>query len=211
VNTDHVKVTPRTASGVAMILVDQRGENSIVVAPGANAKLTPADVDGAWDVIRRASIVMLQLEIRLKTVRHAVALCRKLNVKTILDPAPMPEKGLPRDLLAVDILTPNETEGRNLHGHSRNMVLKMGSKGSQWVTPDKIFRAKPFRVRVIDTTAAGDAFTGALGVAMAEGMSIEDCLNFANAAGALCCTKLGAQPALPSRREVSLKLRERTK
>src|SRR5262245_23545896 len=102
VSTDHVSVTDRTASGVAMILVDGRGENSIVVAPGANARVTPRDVDAAREVIARASVVVMQLEIPLATVRHAIELCRKLKVPTILDPAPAPERGLPRELYRVD-------------------------------------------------------------------------------------------------------------
>src|SRR5436190_21851972 len=109
VNTAHVTTTPG-ASGVAMILVDRGGENSIVVAPGANAKLSPADVDSATSIISSASVVILQLEIPLNTVRHAVGLCRESAVFTILDPAPVPADGLPRALFAVDVLTPNQQE-----------------------------------------------------------------------------------------------------
>src|SRR5437764_11328897 len=97
-----------------MILVDKRGENSIVVAPGANAKLSPKDVDAAEALIASASVVVLQLEVPLETVRHAAAMCRRLGVFTILDPAPVPPAALPDDLYAVDLLTPNEAEAAAL-------------------------------------------------------------------------------------------------
>jgi ribokinase len=222
VNTDHVYVTAGAASGCAMILVDRRGENSIVVAPGANARVTPADVDAAVPLLRSAAVVVLQLEIPIATVRHVVAMCRRLGVPTILDPAPVPEAGLPAALFRVDVLTPNQPEAALLTGHvptgraptarpeqtGKNLlsrgpsivVLKLGARGSMVVGRDgTLLRARPPKVRVAHSTAAGDAFTGALAVAMSEGMGMEQALRFANAAGALCCTKFGAQPALPHR------------
>ena len=114
VNTRHVVVTEGVASGIAMILVDRKGENSIVVAPRANARLAPADLDAAEAVIASASVVVLQLEIPLATVRHAIAMCQRLGVYTILDPAPAPAKPLPRALFGVDLFTPNETEAQTL-------------------------------------------------------------------------------------------------
>jgi ribokinase len=219
VNTRFVKRTPGVASGCASILVDARGENCIVVSPGANARVTPADVDAAELIIRRAAVVVLQLEIPLPTVRRAVALARRHGVPTVLDPAPVPPGGLPDALYRVDVLTPNEHEAAQLVGAAgrqpdalasklmsrgpREVVLKLGAKGSLLLdSAGATLRAKPFPVKAIDSTAAGDAFTGALAVAIAEGMPREASLRFANAAGALCCTKLGAQPALPTRREV---------
>jgi ribokinase len=237
VTTDHVQVTANSASGVAMILVDRKGENSIVVAPGANARVTPADVDSASDLITAASAVVLQLEIPLATVRHAIALCQRLGVFTILDPAPAPPKPLPRAFFGVDVLTPNQTEatmllgggdaaarGRGARGKrppdakqtasellargARAVVLKLGRRGCVMVERGAAFRsAKPFAVDVVDTTAAGDAFTGALAVARAEGVPLGESLAFANAAGALCCSAFGAQPALPSRGAVERLLR----
>ena len=230
VNIDHVTVTEGTASGVAQILVDRRGENAIVVAPGANHRLAPADVDAAEGLIARAAVVVMQLEVPFETVAHAIAMCQRLGVFTILDPAPAPAK-LPRAMYGVDVFTPNQGEAEALLGLSgsrsrttkkvadpkqigsalqargaRAVVLKLGSKGAMLVGGDgddsMIRTIKPFRVQVIDTTAAGDAFTGALAVSRAEGMPMPDGVRFANAAGALCCTGFGAQPALPSREQV---------
>jgi ribokinase len=219
VNTKFVRRTAGVATGCASILVDARGENCIVVSPGANARVTPADVDAAETIIRRAAVVVLQLEIPLATVRRAIALARKHGVPAVLDPAPVPPGELPDALYRVDVLSPNEHEAAQLAGVRRaapstvaarlikrglkRLVLKLGAKGSLSVDPAGVTRrAKPFRVKAIDTTAAGDAFTGALAVAMAEGMEIDAALRFANAAGALCCSRMGAQPALPTRGEV---------
>ena len=230
VNTDHVTVTEGTASGIAQILVDRRGENAIVVAPGANHKLTPADVDAAEPLIARAAAVVMQLEVPFDTVVHAIALCQRLGIYTILDPAPAPAK-LPRAMYGVDVFTPNQGEAEVLLGLSgtrtrttkkvadpkqigsalrdrgaRAVVLKLGAKGAMIVggdgDPSMIRTVKPFKVKVVDTTAAGDAFTGALAAARAEGMTMPDAVRFANAAGALCCTGFGAQPALPNREAV---------
>ena len=225
VAVDHVGVTPGAPSGVAMILVDREGENSIVVAPGANHKLTPADIDAASALLRRASIAVMQLEIPFPTVQHAIALCRKFGVFTILDPAPAPQK-LPAGLWSVDILTPNETEARILMGPAaealddarigasflargaRRAVLKLGARGAMIVCPDlKSMRIGGFRVKVVDTTAAGDAFTGAMAVALAEGLPMPEAVRFANAAGARCCERFGAQPSLPDRASVLSLLR----
>ncbi|MEA2708320.1 MAG: ribokinase [Phycisphaerales bacterium] len=204
--TNRVAVTKNMASGVAVIVVDRKGENSIVVTPGANARLTPADIDAAEALIRAASVVVLQLEIPLATVRHALKLCRRLGVFTILDPAPAPQKRMRFD---VDLLTPNETEARAVSSaDAKAVVLKRGARGCELVTAAGSRRVKPFKVRVIDSTAAGDAFTGALAVAHALGTPMLEALRLANAAGALCCTKLGAQPALPTRRAVERLLRD---
>lgn len=233
VRTEHVTITEGVSTGCAMILVDRKGENSIVVAPGANAKLSPADIDRAESLIGGAAAVVLQLEVPLETIGHAIEMCRRLGVFAILDPAPVPPRGLPREILAVDVLTPNQGEAEMLLGGrrtqhvttkklddpkligiellsrgSRMVVLKMGAKGALIVGPDgDIERVKPHKVEVVDTTAAGDAFTGALAVAHAEGMAFREVVAFANAAGAACCQGFGAQPALPTRDAVQKLLR----
>jgi ribokinase len=209
VNIKHVRKTPGVASGCGVILINHRGENSIVVAPGANAHLSPADVDAAEGVIENASAVLLQLEIPLATVLHTIALCRRLGVPAVLDPAPVPPRPLPRAIYDVDVLTPNEHEAAQLSQtllakRCARVVLKLGKRGSLMRTRDgPSVRAASFPVKVVDTTAAGDAFTAALAVAMAEGRTWDNVLRFANAAGALCCTKLGAIPSLPTRAEVN--------
>jgi ribokinase len=228
VRTEHVTITEGVASGVAMILVDKKGENSIVVAPGANAKLSPADIDAAESLIRTASVVVLQLEIPLPTVRHAIATCQRLGVFTILDPAPAPPKGLPRAFFGVDLLTPNQGEAERLVDRVQThkvrtrkiidpkqigmdllargpkaIALKLGNRGAMLLDREgDIRRFKPHKVAAVDTTAAGDAFTAAMAVGRAEGRSLVDSARFANAAGALACAAFGAQPSLPGREEV---------
>jgi ribokinase len=227
VRTDHVTISEGLSSGIAMILVDAAGENSIIVVPGANARLRPRDIDAAEGLIKTASAVILQLEIPQETVKHAIELCRRLGVYTILDPAPAPAppKGLPRAMYHVDLFTPNQTEAELLlelapRHHvkkkrlqdpkqlaadllargPRSVVLKLGAKGCFRADSEgALDRARPYKVKVIDTTAAGDAFTAALAIARAEEMPWPDALKFANAAGALTCTNFGAQPALPGR------------
>jgi len=235
VGTRHVAIAEGVSSGVAMILVDKRGENSIVVCPGANHCLLPAHIDAAEDLIRAAAVVVLQLETPLATVRHANRLCKRWGVFTILDPAPVPTQGLPREFYEADLFTPNESEAALLLGARsgrpakarraiaakqiaadllakgpKSVVLKLGAKGALAIDRDGACETvKAFNVNAIDTTAAGDAFTAALAVAHAEGRTLGESLRFANAAGALCCTRFGAQPALPMRRAVDRLLSQR--
>jgi ribokinase len=233
VDTRYVTVTEGVASGVAMILVDRAGENSIVVAPGANARLSPKDVDAAEKVIATASAVVMQLEIPHETVKHAIAMCQRLGVCTILDPAPAEAK-LPRVMMGVDILTPNQSEAETLLGLDqsvttktrrkvvdpkqigmdllargpKSVVLKLGKKGAMLLGRDgEIEHVRGFDVSVTDTTAAGDAFTAALAVAQQEQMDWPAALRFANAAGALACQNFGAQPSLPGRDAVEKVMR----
>ncbi len=218
VNIDHVAATSKVPSGVAMIEVDARGENSIVVAPGANGRVTPKDVDGAKDLIASAAALVMQLEVPLATIRHAIDLCRRLGVFTILDPAPVPARGLPSALVRVDLFSPNESEAAALLGATGNaaaflargakgVAQKLGGRGSILHAPGGRTVAGPFKVKVVDTTAAGDAFTAGLAVARAERMSPEEMMRFANAAGAVCCQTFGAQPSLPTRRDVEALIR----
>jgi ribokinase len=249
VDVRHVTVTEGASSGCAVILVDKKGENAIVVAPGANHRVTPDDVDRAAGLIARASVVVLQLEVPLETVQHAIATCQRLGAYTILDPAPVPPKGLPRAMFEVDVLTPNQREaeailprgdmgrmrrtkrvdakqigGELLARGPRAVVLKLAARGALVVARGQsdasqrtrrtatfedvqVEQVQGFKVKVVDTTAAGDAFTGALAVAISEGKSLPDAARFANAAGALCCRSFGAQPALPTREAVEKLLR----
>ena len=216
VRTGHTLVSEGVSSGCALIVVDQRGENSIVVAPGANYRVSPADIDAAKELLARASVVVMQLEVPLKTVQYAIGLCRRLGTFTILDPAPVPADGLPRAFYGVDILTPNQGEaqallGRPVRGRDglaagralrkfgpRAVVMKLGEKGAM-IVRDQAIEVPGYRVKVVDTTAAGDAFTAALAVALSEGRDLPEAVQWANAAGALCCQGFGAQPSLPKR------------
>jgi ribokinase len=228
VNTDNVTVTEGTSSGCALILVDKKGENSIVVAAGANAKLRPADIDAAEGLLATASVVLMQLEIPIDTVQHAIATCRKLGVFTILDPAPVPVRGAPKELFGVNVLTPNQREAEALlplgqMGRMRrkkrvdakqigtellsrgpqSVVLKLGPRGAMIQDQGGYIQTiKGLKVSVVDTTAAGDAFAGALAVSLSEGKDLREAVQFANAAGAACCRGFGAQPSLPSREQV---------
>jgi ribokinase len=214
VNTERVLSTDGVASGCALIQVDAHGENSITVVPGANACVTSEDVRNARELIASASGMVMQLEIPLDTVEYTISLCRELGIFTILDPAPVPPQGLPAALYAVDLLTPNQTEAELILGETadpakkllgrgaRSVVLKLGADGSLYADRQHTESANAIKVNVVDTTAAGDAFTGALAVAHAEGLNISTTLAFANIAGALCCQTMGAQAALPSRAAV---------
>ena len=209
-------------TGVALIWVDRRGQNSIVVASGANHALAAADVESMRPVFRGASLALFQLETPLDTVSAALAVARAEGLRTMLDPAPA--QPLTRALLEqVDILTPNEGEALMLLGRPaarvsvadaaelagalralgpRTVVLKLGDQGC-WYEDEAGQRHVPaFPVEVRDTTAAGDTFNAALAVALAENQPIDGALRFANAAAAMSVTRLGAQASAPTRAEV---------
>ncbi len=220
IQTDFVTQDDGTPSGVALILVDAAGENLISVAPGANAKLEPRDVVQASDVIASADAVLLQLEVPLAAVEQAARIAESAQVPVILNPAPAQQ--LPDSLLSrVSILTPNETEaelltgvrvsdedsaqraGRQLLGAGiRAVLVTRGARGVLIVTPAETKTMPAMRIKPVDTTAAGDAFNGALAVALGEGQELEAAVRFASAAGALAATRLGAQPSLPTRDEL---------
>ncbi len=233
VETSHVLTTPGTSSGIAMIVVGEDGENAITVAGGANARVTPADIDAAEDVLREAAICLVQLELPIETVVHTIRRCRALGVRTILDPAPAPAMADSLEgLLAADLLSPNESEAAILLKHlgrhppssddastvatalrqrdDQTIVLKLGRRGAHVLSPELAGDVGGFTIDPVDTTAAGDAFTGALAVALAEGRPLADAVRFANATGALACTKMGAQPSMPTLAEVEALLNDAT-
>lgn len=228
IDCSDVMVTPEAPTGVAIIIVDAQGENRIVVAPGANYLVTPDDLFSREEVFKQASIVMLQLELPMPTVRAAVEVARRNGCKVMLDPAPMPAQGLCADLCKVDVLSPNTTEAEALSGHTvvdaggdklvatdlitrgaQAAVLKLGPRGCLAVMADgHFYTVPPYKVDVVDTTAAGDAFNAALAVALARGDNMHQAAKFATAAGAMACTKFGAQAAMPTLDEVkSLQVR----
>jgi ribokinase len=220
INADFVVEAPENPSGVALIFVDQKGENSIAVASGANNSLADQDVTAAQGKLEESDVLLLQLETPLDTVRHAARLAAEQGVTVILNPAPARE--LDDELLSyITVLTPNETETELLTGvkvvneesgraaaqvlRSRgvnNVVITLGSEGSLIVTEDQAIKVPTKEIEAMDTTAAGDCFNGALACALAEGKSLEEAARFANVAGALSATKMGAQPSLPTREEL---------
>jgi ribokinase len=212
-------------SGVALILVAKDGENSIAVAGGANLRLSPADVKKSARFIRSAAVLIAQLETPLPTVTAAAELAVKAGVPVILNPAPA--RPLAISLLKlVSILTPNETEAELLTGikvtdqaaaaracarlHSRGVptvILTLGKRGAFLSDVNGQRLVPGFKVKTVDSTAAGDIFNGALSVGLAEGKTVLDAVRFANAAAALSVTRVGAQPSAPTRAEVEKFLR----
>lgn len=218
VDISQVLRHPGVKTGVAMISVDADGQNSIVVAPGANARLTAEDISAAESVFTDAAVVVLQLEIPLPAVKRAAELGKKYGAQVVLNPAPAQPL---EDSLAklVDYIIPNQSELANLINSCQEssveraaarlkdkgfqkVVVTLGEKGAFLLEGDRNLYIPAFPVTVVDTTAAGDAFVGAFSVALSEGTSIEKAVMWSNAAGALAVTRLGAQPSLPSREEV---------
>jgi len=222
VDTNLVQISD-SATGTAIIVVDSSGQNSIVLSPGANDKVTPADVDAVS--FQDGNMLLLQLEIPLETVIHAANVAHQNGLRVILNPAPA--RSLPDSLLAdVDILVPNESELKLLSGQSvtdidsaasaartvlakgvKTVIVTLGSNGALLVTDERIAHIPTFSVDVVDTTAAGDAFIGGLAAALLKGKALEEAVRYGNASGALAATKFGAQPSLPTQDEVEQLLR----
>ncbi len=220
IDIDHIIRDTTAPSGVASIFVDRNGQNSIAVAGGANANLSPADIEAAEKTIATADILVMQLETPIDTVTAAAVMAHAGGVKVILNPAPA--QPLTDDLLkTVSILTPNETEAELLTGIAvenedearkaaeallgrgvATVMVTMGENGVIIATADGVRKVDTFEVDPVDTTAAGDVFNGALAVAIAEGSQLEKAVLFANAAAAMSVTKLGAQPSAPRRDEI---------
>jgi ribokinase len=223
VSTAYVQKDPQAATGVAFITVDTNGQNSIVVASGANAKLTPEDIYAAEQAFKGAAVLLLQLESPIHAVTHAIELACKHGVKVLLNPAPA--QLLDIDILSsVDYLVPNQTELALLTGVEsipeavgileargiRRVIVTLGGDGVLVVEDGKEVNLPAHRVQVVDTTAAGDAFVGAFAVGLTEGHSTLTAAAWGNAAGALAVTKAGAQPSLPTRSEFEKFLSEST-
>jgi ribokinase len=225
INLNHLLRDAAAPSGAALIFVAKGGENSIAVAGGANGRLSPADVKKAKSAFASASAVVMQLETPLETVQAAAELAAKAGVRVVLNPAPA--RPLPDKLLKlVSILTPNETEAELLTGIKvsdvrtagqaadkllakgvATVILTLGARGA-FVAGAEIRELVPgFKVKSVDTTAAGDTFNGALAVALGEGRMLIDSVRFANAAAAISVTRMGAQPSAPTRKEIDQFLR----
>jgi ribokinase len=230
VDVSGVHAAKSQPTGCALISVDETGQNSIVVASGANFELAAADVEAMRKAFHHSAIALFQLETPLDTITAALRLAREENVTTVLDPAPA--QTLPGALLQfVDILTPNENEALKLLGRTgetvsladapalasallalgpRTVILKLGSQGCFLKNSDLELHVPGFAVTSIDTTAAGDTFNAALAVALAQGQPLSQAAVFANAAAAISVTRPGAQPSAPSRTEVEEFLASRT-
>ena len=220
INTDFVVRDAAAGTGVASPVIDAEGDNSIIIVPRANMRLNVEDVERASHKIADADVLLLQLEVPIEPSQRAAEIARSNGVEVILNPAPARE--LPDSFLGlVDILIPNEVEteflskvtvaddeGARLAAHVlfekgvSTIVLTLGSRGALLLTSHQSKLAPAYSVKVVDTTAAGDAFCGAIATALASGEKIEDAVAFANATGALAVTVLGAAPSMPTADQV---------
>jgi len=221
VKTSCIEVVANARTGVALIFVNREGENCIGISAEANADLTPQVVRQNDALIAHADFLLMQLEVPIESVTLAAEIARKHHTKLVLNPAPA-NKNVPERLLSlVDIITPNQTEAEILTGVCVNsakdadtaanilhqygieiVVITMSSAGAyaSWPTGSRLIPGRS--VQAIDTTAAGDTFNGALVVALAQGLELDEAVDFANAAGAISVGRAGAQPSIPWRQEV---------
>ncbi|MCM3443053.1 ribokinase [Metabacillus halosaccharovorans] len=211
VNTAHIQTNSETSTGVASITLSE-GDNSIIVVPGANHKLTPALVQQHEKLIANADLILLQLEIPLDSVVAATELAQKHQVPVILNPAPM-QKLSKNLILQAAYITPNEHElesllaSTNLSEEETNIlkeksIVTKGAKGIQLYESGKEQLVRGYQVEAVDSTGAGDTFNGALAVSLSTGSPLIKASQFANAAAALSVTKLGAQAGMPTKEEV---------
>lgn len=222
IHVEQIYSDPVLPSGVALIIVDANGENSIVVASGANSSLSPEDIKKAHSVIEKGDIMLIQLEIPIETVEYAAHLAKEKGIKVILNPAPA--RALSDRLLKnLYMIIPNETEAEILSGvkvtdwesaqkaadiiHAKGaniVVITLGSKGALIKEEGQYHKVPVPKVKAIDTTAAGDTFCGAVCVALTENMSVLNAVKFANKCASITVTRMGAQSSLPYRREIDV-------
>ena len=221
--TDYVSVDPLHPSGVALITIDARAENCIVVASGANMYLSTADVDAAREEISAADVVLMQLESPIETVTYAARMAAEAGVKVVLNPAPAPDKPLPEELMrSLYLITPNRSEASRLSGIEvkdmesareaakaildrgpQSVIITLGGDGSLVYDGQEFTFIEATKVEAVDTTAAGDTFNGVLATMVAEGRNLIDAAREASLAAAISVTRMGAQPAAPTRAEVA--------
>lgn len=219
IDTSRLVTDPGHPTGTALILVDRAGENSISVAPGANAALLPETIGPLEEVLAGSDMLVMQAEIPYRTVREAALTARQAGIPVLLNPAPACAID-PELMAAVDILVVNRTEAEAVSGLSadtypperiarelrragaRSVVITLGSRGSYLLGEREERHVPAFRVKAVDTTAAGDVFCGALAVACPGAAVTAEALRFASAASAISVTRPGAQPSIPTRREV---------
>lgn len=227
IDTTHVLFDDTRFSGVAPIFVDDRAQNFIVIVPGANLGLSPADAQAAREVILAADILICQLEVPVETTLEAFRIAKRGNVRTILNPAPAAE--IPDELLALaDICAPNETETELLTGlpvtslaeaeaaarkllarGAKTVIVTLGERGALVVNPETVENLPAIPVNAVDPTGAGDAFIGSLAVFLGEGLAFADAVRRANAVAALSVTRVGTQVSFPLRHEADEFLRQK--
>lgn len=227
VHTNDVFIDEATSSGVAVIAVDDAGENNIIIIAGANGRLGQADVERLKNLLPGAGALLMQLEIPLSTVLLAAQAARLSGIPVILDPAPAQD--LPTELYPlVDVITPNRLEASQLVGFQvdgqetalkaakvlrqrgvSTVIIKLGAKGVLCATESETFFLPAFCVEAVDTVAAGDAFNGALAAALVEGLTWPQAVEWGAAAGAISATKAGAQPSLSDRQTFDAFLKNR--
>ena len=221
INTSYLISDENLPSGVALITVDKAGENSIVVASGANAQLNPEDIKHALAEIGDASFLLLQLEIPMHTVEYVIDYAYRHNIRVILNPAPA--NSLSADILSkVDILTPNKMEASDISGITvsstdtayeaariicakgvQKVVVTMGAMGAAVCEAGNCYSVPSAVVKAVDSTGAGDVFNGALAVALSEDKDLKEAVKFACEAAAISVTRMGAQSSIPNRNEVT--------
>jgi ribokinase len=222
IDTRYIFSDPDLPTGVALITVDQKGENCIAVASGANAVLKPNDIEKVKDVIENTDILLLQLEIPLETVEYAAKLAYKKGIKVILNPAPA--ASLPDKLLkCLYAIIPNKNEAEKLSGIQISdsesarkaadtlaakgvdkVIITLGEKGAFIKDGSDYYEIPADRVKAVDTTAAGDTFCGAFCVGISEGLATQDAVKMANRAASIAVSRLGAQSSIPYRKEINI-------
>lgn len=220
IGTENVQRIADGASGMAIISLDRSGQNSITVVPNANLELSETDVESYRDVIAASDVLMLQLEVPIQTVIAAIRIAKQSGVRVMLDPAPAPHD-FPSDLLDVDLLCPNQSETSQLTSlpaesieqakiaanqlrsqGCQNVAITLGDQGTYLSSPTYEGQLPAFTTNVVDTTAAGDAFAGVLATCWAQQKSLPEAVRYANAAGAIAASRLGAQSSMPSWQEI---------
>jgi ribokinase len=220
IRVDHIIKDPKAPTGCASIFLTEKGEKSSAIASGANANLSPADIDSVKDTIANSDVLLMQLETPIETIKHAAAIAMQYNVKVVLSPAP--PRTLSDELLQyISILTPNQNEinlltGIQIRDHKSaeeagriliakgidSVVITLGAKGALLIDVGGVEHIPSFKVKVVDRTGVGDVFNGVLALSLAEGKILREAVRYANAAAALSVTRLGAQMSAPRKEEI---------